>query len=109
MSVSNNLKAVEVKPEPAKLSIIAETSKVVLYHFSMKNFKYLPEDIKVGPSHSRKLSLTLQRTRQTMTQLTFRQFGAKEKPGITSRQRFTKRQLLNNTTLEAFFLTKTTN
>ena len=31
----------------AELSIIAETSKVIVYTFNVENFKYLTEDIKV--------------------------------------------------------------
>lgn len=48
MEAKSNLNFVQTSLEPAKLSIIAETSKVVTYFFHMRNFKYLPEEIKVG-------------------------------------------------------------
>jgi hypothetical protein len=47
METTNNLNVVSAEIEPAKLSILAETSRVVTYFFHMRNFKYLPEEIKV--------------------------------------------------------------
>lgn len=48
MQTTNNLNIVDTKIEPAKLTILAETSNVVIYFFHMRNFKYLPEEIKVA-------------------------------------------------------------
>ena len=44
----DNMELVSNKLEPARLTVLVETSKVVLYFFSMTNYKYLPEEIKVG-------------------------------------------------------------
>jgi hypothetical protein len=48
MEMQTNMNVVNTKLEPARLSILAETSKVVAYFFHMRNFRYLPEEIKVG-------------------------------------------------------------
>jgi hypothetical protein len=55
------MEVTEAIVEPAKISIIVETSKVVLYYFPMKSFKYLPEDIKVICFKPRKLLSLKQR------------------------------------------------
>lgn len=48
MDMKSAFDAVEHSLQPARLSIIAETHKVVAYHFDIKNFKYLPEEVKVA-------------------------------------------------------------
>jgi hypothetical protein len=48
METTNNLNVVNTEIEPAKLTILAETSRVIVYFFHMRNFKYLPEEIKVA-------------------------------------------------------------
>lgn len=58
MQVKDNLTAEQLTVEPAKLSILCETSRAVLYHFDMKNFKYLPEEVKVRSTNARKPSPT---------------------------------------------------
>lgn len=55
MEMNTNLNVVNTKLEPAKLSVLAETSKVIAYFFHMRNFKYLPEDIKVAFSDQKTL------------------------------------------------------
>lgn len=54
MQVKDNMTAEQLTVEPARLSILCETSRAVLYHFDMKNFKYLPEEVKVARGSVRK-------------------------------------------------------
>lgn len=46
MELGKDLSYKEYEVEPAKLSVLAETAKVTLYYFDLKNYKFLPEEVK---------------------------------------------------------------
>jgi CRP-like cAMP-binding protein len=48
MKMDEGYQVTENVPEPARLTIIAETNDVLVYSFDIKNFVYLTEDLKVA-------------------------------------------------------------